>query len=146
MLMEMIQPSELKVPCARLSGLDTTVPMVIAYCHTIGACCVGAGGEQLYAVKFPNETPSLFSKEMLEQKEFTGFVKMKSDHKQRATCLSCEDLIGQSKDEKPEVQDAMTVYCRVCAYEILGLAIPKYGTLQSYSGHKYRVVRETKTH
>lgn len=50
-------------------------------------------------------------------------------------------------DDVPyEVQDAMGAYCRTCAYEVLGIAIPFVGSLQHGTGGGWRVIKESKTH
>lgn len=62
-------------------------------------------------------------------------------------CVSCADPLQQpTSEDTPEVQDAMKARCRVCAKEVLGIEIPKVGTLQNDCGGGRRVIRETKTH
>ena len=64
----------------------------------------------------------------------------------RFFCKSCRDVIRRSPDVTVEIRNAMRSYCFVCALELLGIAIPKYGTLQHGTGGGWRVIRETKTH
>lgn len=65
----------------------------------------------------------------------------------RRICAACGDVMWQSQgDDRPEVQDAMRAYCRTCALEVLGIAIPKVGSLQHDTGGGWRVIRESKTH
>ena len=66
---------------------------------------------------------------------------------QEANCCSCGDVIYIfSNIDSYELQDAMRARCYTCACEVLGLGIPKIGTLQHYKGNACRVIKETKTH
>lgn len=72
-----------------------------------------------------------------------------SDEKPRTDnclCISCGDLIRRDNNLPCEVQDAMRARCLDCAKEVLGLSVPKVGTLQHDTGGGRRVIRETKTH
>lgn len=62
-------------------------------------------------------------------------------------CLACDDLIYRRTKQHPEVEDAMRVYCRVCALEILGISVPYVGPIGNFgTGGGRRVIKETKTH
>ena len=61
-------------------------------------------------------------------------------------CISCGDLIRESRTENPDVKDQMRVRCETCAMEVLGLSVPFVGSLQHDTGGGRRVIRETKTH
>jgi hypothetical protein len=78
----------------------------------------------------------------------TGGNRMRDDEDYRLpVCASCGDVLGDTDSSLPyDVQDAMRAYCLTCAKEVLGIAIPKVGTLQHGSGGGWRVIRETKTH
>ena len=51
-------------------------------------------------------------------------------------CHACgERLLDEDTANIPlDVQDQMAAYCKTCAYETLGIAIPMVGSLQHDSG------------
>lgn len=64
-------------------------------------------------------------------------------------CAACKCLLSMNPDTTGiplDVQDQMAAYCKTCAYETLGIAIPMVGSLQHGTGGGWRVVKETKTH
>lgn len=66
-----------------------------------------------------------------------------------ARCAACGDSLSYLVDVDGvpfDVQDAMGAYCKTCAYEVLGIAIPRVGNLQHGTGGGWRVIKESKTH
>lgn len=64
-------------------------------------------------------------------------------------CAACEEWLTPDPDTKDiplDVQDQMAAYCKTCAYETLGISIPKVGSLQHGTGGGRRVIKESKTH